>query len=393
LFWALLFVAQVVAMATLAIMATVALSKGDYHEHVHFNITSSLLFLLATIFGIALLSALLILLLLSALSDMMIQVSLVVSPVSSGLASLGALLLGQIGVAVLLAIVCALGVWYAVGVWHRIPFATANLAIAMAAIHAHKGLFSLAYATTILAILWSLTWILAAAQVSVVHREWIMACDNDEPNNKNSTTDPGDDDDDDGYECQWTTQGKWIAVALLFSLYWTSQVIKNVLHTTIAGVVGTFWFSPSPQAGETATTNTTTSNQGGRGCCGFDSIIYDSWVRSSVYSFGSICLGSLLVAVLQVLQILVRMARQQREDQNRERGIRRPQGSILFCLLEVFVDYLEKLMEYINSWAFGKYMMMTRVCGLSVCRYGTRGQNLGETFSHRFVLSIIHYLL
>lgn len=331
-FWALFFISQVTAMLTLAIVATVELSKGDYSEHIHVNVTSSLLVLLTIIFSIALLSAVLILLLLSALSDMMIQVSLVISPISSGFAALAALLLGQIGAALLLAVFCALGIWYAVGVWHRIPFASANLAIAMAAIHAHKGLFTLAYATTVLATLWSVIWILAAAEVSVVHREWIMEC-----------AEPTDPDGD--YECQWTTRGKSIAVTFLFSLYWTSQVIKNVLHTTIAGVVGTFWFSPE------------TSSTSNGSCCAYDSTIYDSWVRSAVYSFGSICLGSLLVAVLQVMQILVRLARQQREDQNRDR--RGGGGSILFCLLQFLVDNLEKLMEYINSWAFGKYTAST----------------------------------
>ncbi len=267
---------------------------------------------------------------------MMIQVSLVVSPISCGLASLTALMVGQVGAAVFLLVFCVLGICYAVSVWHRIPFATANLAVALAAIHANKGLLGMAYATTIMDTFWTLTWIMAVGQVSLVHYEWIMDCSTpalDAAVNAATDTNTNTDTDADA-QCHLTPQGKWILVALLFSLYWTGQVIRNVFHTTIAGVVGTFWFSPAAE----------------QGCCNVT--IYDSWIRSSFYSFGTICLGSLLVAVLQVLQILVKLGRQQQQqDSNREH---RSSGSILWCLLEFIVDHLEKLMEYINAWAFGK---------------------------------------
>lgn len=332
--WALLFLCQITSIATLAIMAMVALSKGDYQPdndqdpwYKHLKMVDGLLYFIAMIFSISVLSTTLILLLLGALADMMIQVSLVISPITCGFTALGSLLLGQVGMALILGIVCALGVWYAVGVWHRIPFATANLAVAMAAIRANKGLLSMAYATTVMAILWALTWIMALVQVSMIRYEWIMECTAGSNSN-------GD------VECELTTQGKWILVGLLCSLFWTSQVIKNVFHTTIAGVVGTFWFSPAA-----------TDSESNGGCCGYNSTILDSWVRSSIYSFGSICLGSLLVAILQVLQVLVRIARQQRSE-NRQNH-RRQHGSLLWCMLEFVVDQLEKLMEYFNSWAFG----------------------------------------
>ena len=353
-FWAILFLCQVAGMVALAVLATIALAKGEYQlptdddEYNHkswflnLKVTEELLFLIVTILSITLLSAVLILLLLGTLADLMIQVSLVVSPIACGFSALGSLLLGQIGAALFLGIFCVLGVVYAVTVWHRIPFATANLAVAMAAIHVNKGLFTMAYATTILAAVWTLIWIMATAQVSVVQYEWIMKCE-PSPSGHSIDDDMGDSDD---LECHLTTQGKWILVGLLLSLYWTSQVIKNVFHTTIAGVVGTFWFTPA---------NENINNNGG--CCGCNSTIFDAWVRSSVYSFGSICLGSLLVAVLQVLQILVRLARHQNENNNNRGGHQRRRhhhGSLLWCVLEFVVDQLERLMEYINSWAFGK---------------------------------------
>lgn len=325
--WALLFLFQLAVTLTLAIMAIVTLAKGEYHlpDSItwDFPVAYSFLFLVVTILSIAILSALVILLLLGPLADMMIQLSLVISPISCGLMSLASLMVGQIGASLLFALFAALGICYAVSIWHRIPMATANLAVALAAIHANKGLLGMAYLATILDTLWTLLWTLALVQVSALHYGWIMDC--------NNVTGTGRSDDADD-ECHLTARGKWILVALLFSLYWTCQVISNVFHTTVVGVVGTFWFSPP---GET------------RGCCNMT--IYDSWVRSSVYSFGTICLGSLLVAVLQVLQFLVKCGRQQNEDNNRNR---RQHGSILWCLLDFIVDQLERLLEYINAWAF-----------------------------------------
>jgi hypothetical protein len=49
----------------------------------------------------------------------------------------------------------------------------------------------------------------------------------------------------------------------------------------------------------------------------------------------------------------VRLARQQRDDD----GNRRRENSIVWCLLQFVVDHLEKLMEYINQWAFGTYLL------------------------------------
>lgn len=335
--FAVLFVGQLLVVLTLAMMTLVALVKQDYEEDDHddgdhsshqHSVVSWTLFGIASLGSVAILSASIILLLLTALADMMIQVSLVMSPVSCGLSSLGSLLLGQVGPAALLAVLSIMGVCYAVRVWHRIPFATANLSLAMEAIHAYKGLILLAYASVVQVMVWSLIWAGAIWQVAVVRKEWIFTC--------TGVDSKGD------FACdKLSTQGKWILLALLISMYWTSQVLRNVLHTTIAGVVGIFWFNGAPERGTSSNTNTCCWRTG-------DSVIYDAWVRSSLYSFGSICFGSLLTAVMQVIRILVRLGRRRREEQ------RNGQQSFLWCLLEFTVDQLERLLEYINSWAFGK---------------------------------------
>ena len=72
------------------------------------------------------------------------------------------------------------------------------------------------------------------------------------------------------------------------------------------------------------------------------------------YSFGSICLGSLLVGLLQVIRFVVKCGRQQQEQhQRQDNGARGPQaGDLCCCLLQFVVDNLEHLMRYFNQWAF-----------------------------------------
>jgi hypothetical protein len=332
-FFAVLFLLQVALVLTLAVMGMVAFGGGDYSIHgddVH--VTRGLVFLIVITLSVVVLSAGLMMLLLGALAEMMIQVSLVISPLSCGLGSIVALVFGQVIMAIMLAVFCMFGTCYAVHVWHRIPFSAANMATAMAAIKANRGVLGLAYGMTFLTMIWTLVWTFAVGQVTIVESNWVMNC-------TSSTTTTSimdyyyfDDRDDDDPECHLSTQGKWILVGLVFCFYWTSQVIKNIFHTTTAGVVGTWWFAPG-DAGNAA--------------------LYDSWVRSTVYSLGSICLGSFLVAIVQVLQFLVQVARQQRDEDGRQRR----QSSLLWCLLQFLVDQLERLVEYVNQWAFGTYVV------------------------------------
>eukprot|EP01048_Picozoa_sp_COSAG05_P012616 COSAG05_NODE_1277_length_5304_cov_5.087992_5_plen_216_part_00 len=71
------------------------------------------------------------------------------------------------------------------------------------------------------------------------------------------------------------TQMAWISLAL----YWGTQVVKNVVHTTAAGVAAAWYFQAlEPDA------------------------VISSLKRTLTSSFGSVCFGSLVVAVLQTLR-------------------------------------------------------------------------------------------
>ena len=114
-------------------------------------------------------------------------------------------------------------------------------------------------------------------------------------------------------------------VILLFltSFFWTGQVLKNVLHVVVAGVVGTWFFDPQDASAF------------------FSPAVHDSLVRATSYSFGSICLGSLATALLQVSNYVIREARRNNRC-----------SPMLMCVLECLVDFLERLVAYFNQYAY-----------------------------------------
>lgn len=186
---------------------------------------------------------------------------------------------------------------YSKSVWHRIPFASSNLRTALSAIQTNAGVCALAYGIAGLANIWTIVWVLATVGISF----------------KESTCDHG--------VCQ--PDLNIVTIFFLFlSFYWTIQVLQNVLHVTVSGVVGTWWFAPQDALSV------------------FSPSIVDSFRRATTYSFGSICMGSLLVAIIQSLDQLVRRAR----HHNR--------GGLLLCVLDCILRLLTSLTKYFNRWAY-----------------------------------------
>jgi hypothetical protein len=95
------------------------------------------------------------------------------------------------------------------------------------------------------------------------------------------------------------------------------------------------------------------------------------------YSFGSICLGSLLQAVITAVRVLVQNARNQRDNQQCEGG-----GAILLCILECIIQLLEDIVEYFNQWAY----VFVGIYGYS---YLDSGRKVMELFRARGWTSII----
>jgi len=194
-------------------------------------------------------------------------------------------------------LVFALAACYAWMVWSRIPFAATNLVTASTAIKANIGVIVFAYCAIIVNGLWIVFW--SAATYSTIFVTGQCNAAGECANEINS-----------------------FYVFLFFvSLFWSIQVIKNVVHVTVAGTVGTWWWTPLEASG----------------CC--SKAVRESHNRAMTYSFGSICFGSLLVAIIQAIKQMVENARESDDG-------------MLRCVADCILGCLEVIMEMFNEWAF-----------------------------------------
>jgi len=108
---------------------------------------------------------------------------------------------------------------------------------------------------------------------------------------------------------------------IIFSFYWVSEVIKNVVHVTVSGVVATWYFLSGSPGGIP------------------ENPTLGALKRSVTTSFGSICLGSLLVAIIKTIKAFIRSLRSERD-------------SFVTCFLDCIISCIENLVRYFNQYAF-----------------------------------------
>jgi len=260
----------------------------------------------------------------------LIKFSLLFSVAVAGLFAVVSLLYGSVIGAIFGFIFFAISVCYARAVWDRIPFATSNLVTSLTAVKANFGITFLGYAVAIKGFAWSILWTVALVGVYSIAPD-VEGCDGVDENGK---------------EC--VKQLNYVYVFLLFlSFYWTHQVLTNIIHTTVSGLVGTWWFVP----------------QEASSCC--SSAITSSLCRSCTYSFGSICFGSLIVAIIQALRATLNQAKNN-DDIN----------GVAACVIDCLLGLLERIVEYFNQWAF-VYV------GLYGYGYMEAGKNVMTLFRNR----------
>jgi len=110
-----------------------------------------------------------------------------------------------------------------------------------------------------------------------------------------------------------------LTIFLVFSLYWTMEILQNTLHVTISGTLASFYFMHGTDAMPQNPT-------------------LGAAKRAFTTSFGPIAYGSLIIALIRTLRYLIR----------RYAG----ENSAIGCLLHCIVSCVESIIEYINSYAF-----------------------------------------
>lgn len=309
-------------------------NDNDNDDSISFT---GLLWLLVTSSGAALLLSGIALSVLIKAAHRLVQASLLLTVASNVAVVLYLLAAGYWTGAIGALLLLAMAAWYAVAVWRRVPFAAANLATAVQAVHSNGGLVLTAHCLTLTVALMTMVWALAWLGVYVRSAD----CGN-------SSSDQGG-----NGECV-SHMHPLVLTALLLMFYWTAAVGKNVLHVTTAGVVGTWWFAPD------------------EACTFCSPAVNDSLVRACTFSAGSVCLGSLLTAILQVLHHLAHAAR--RHGRGHE---------FLLCVLDCILGCLERLTTYFNKFAY-VYI------GLYGYDYLTAGKKVMSLFVERGWTAIIN---
>mmetsp|Transcript_3638 Transcript_3638/g.8345 ORF Transcript_3638/g.8345 Transcript_3638/m.8345 type:complete len:482 (+) Transcript_3638:90-1535(+) len=239
----------------------------------------------------------------------LVKGSLVITVALSGVIAILGLMSGQMFAGIMGVVFFAIGVCYAKSVWPRIPFAAANLNTALTAVKANMGVTIIAYGMVLLAFGWSILWFIGVGDSL----------------SSNNTA---------------------VVFFLLVSFYWVQQVLSNTVQTTVAGTIGTWWFVPDEASSY------------------WSSAIKDSFGRATTYSFGSICFGSFIVAVVQALRAIAHQARQNEDAQ------------LLVCIIDCILGCIQDILEYINKWAY-VYV------GLYGFGYIEAGKNVLELFKSK----------
>ncbi|KAI9671034.1 MAG: putative choline transporter, neither null mutation nor overexpression affects choline transport [Alyxoria varia] len=112
---------------------------------------------------------------------------------------------------------------------------------------------------------------------------------------------------------------------ITFAMYWISEWLKNTIHVTISGVYGSWYFL---------------GNNFPKGAT------RGSLRRALTYSFGSISLGSLIVAIINFIRQLISAAqRSAGQDGNMV-------GYAIFCVLQCIVGLIDWAVQFLNRYAF-----------------------------------------
>ncbi|SPR00674.1 Choline transporter-like protein [Plasmodiophora brassicae] len=216
---------------------------------------------------------------------------------------------GQILLGILLAIFIAFTIVYAILVRKRIRLAAVMLEMSADIVNAFTGPVYVAFAFMVLELFWVAAWGLMVLSVMTGDR---------------------------GLRLQ-EQMGSLPVFLCLISLFWTVEVISNIVHVTAAGVTGSWWFFHSARI--------PTAN---------------ALKRATTTSLGSICFGSLVVAVLSALRVILQPAK----DSERSCA-----GEIMTCI----VDFVESLAKMFNLYAFSRV-------AISGADFITSGKQTAELF-------------
>ncbi|MGL4364093.1 MAG: choline transporter-like family protein [Bacteroidales bacterium] len=142
-----------------------------------------------------------------------------------------------------------------------------------------------------------------------------------------------------------------IWVCYLFFLYWSIEIVENLIHCTVCGVHATYYFQNRVNPNQSMNTLEGVSKNP----------TLSSLKRAGTTSFGSICYGSLLVAAIRIIRDMV-------NSSGKEDG----GAAFLRCLVNCLLSCVEDILKFVNKYAFVQVAMY----GKSYCHAGKDTFNL-----------------
>ena len=186
---------------------------------------------------------------------------------------------------------------------HRIEFATALIMLSIDALNKFKSTYFISIFGIFLQTFWLIIWLMGFS-----------------------------------YSIDGTDATQITIFLYIFAYYWTFQVITNIVLCTICGTIGV-WYFLFPQYVP-------------------NKPVYASFRRSITTSFGSICYGSLIIAVVQTIRLFITLLRSIVRDRNNNFCAQCILGCIS-CMLQC----IEDIIEYINHYAF----VRISIYGMNFC--------------------------
>ncbi|KAN0018285.1 hypothetical protein ACTFIU_010900 [Dictyostelium citrinum] len=200
--------------------------------------------------------------------------------------------LGYIYLGIIFAVMALFVILFYISCRSRIAFTATLLSNAVGIIKEYPSVIRAGYISIFINFVWFIIWGSAFVRVNMVYTGAIQTC---------------------------------INVYLVFTLYWVFHVIKNTLHTTVSGLLATWYFCSGPNGVGMPPNPTLGSAR-----------------RALTTSFGSICFGSLIISIIETLRYLSQMMI------NNRNVVVKIIGYIFNCILSM----LSSIVQFFNTYAF-----------------------------------------
>eukprot|EP00475_Leptophrys_vorax_P042289 TRINITY_DN7975_c0_g2_i1.p1 TRINITY_DN7975_c0_g2~~TRINITY_DN7975_c0_g2_i1.p1 ORF type:complete len:496 (-),score=122.11 TRINITY_DN7975_c0_g2_i1:41-1438(-) len=320
--WAVLFIIQIVVMFSLAIhyytknrVIPSSAKTPAASEYASFKVMNAYfgLILFSTLISAGL-TAVFALWIVRKYSNIIIWTSLIGGCASTGLLAVMFFFTNAYGLALIMLLSFGLSARWVFIIRDRIPFTVAMLEIVLDVMKLFPATILMSLSSILMQAVWNLVWIVAAVYA---YGDFVSST---------YSTKVG---------------AVFVYIFLILSYYWTSQVVWNSVLVTINGIFAEWYFkfpNMEPRPLKRALT------------------------RALTTSFGSVCLGSFLIAIVKTLKYVLEQAKKSRNNW-------------ATCIVRCILSCLEGVIEYINLYAF----TYVAIYGLPYCEAARNVWQLLET--------------